>query len=136
MAREAELDLVEISPQAEPPVCRVMDYGKYQFEQSKRQKKKSKQVHVKEINLRTVTDVGDYQVKLRKAIRFLHQFDKVKFSVRFRGREMSHKELGMELLNRVEVDLADDGTVESRPQMEGYQMSMLIAPKGKKKPDA
>lgn len=128
------MDLVEIAPQAEPPVCRVMDYGKYRFEQSKKialQKKKQKQVQIKELKLRPVTDVGDYQVKLRSAIRFLEEGHKVKFTVRFRGREMSYQELGLDLLRRMERDLAILASVEQTPKLEGRQVSMVVAPKKK-----
>lgn len=135
MAYEAELDLVEISPGAEPPVCRIMDYGKYRFELNKKQqaaKKKQKQIQVKEVKFRPGTDVGDYQVKLRNLIRFLTDGDKAKITVRFRGRELSHKELGMDLLKQIETDLAEHATVEQFPKMEGRQMSMTLSPKKKK----
>ncbi len=134
-AEDAGLDLVEISPEAKPPVCKVMDFGKYLFEQKKAKaaaKKKQKVTHVKEIKFRPGTDIGDYQVKLRNLIRFLEDGDKAKITVRFRGREMAHQELGMELLKRVEKDLEEYGTVESRPSMEGRQMTMMIGPKKKK----
>ncbi len=134
-ARKSSLDLVEISPEAEPPVCKVMDFGKYLFEQKKAKaaaKKKQKVTQVKEIKFRPGTDIGDYQVKLRNLIRFLEDGDKAKITVRFRGREMAHQELGMELLKRVEKDLEEYGTVESRPSMEGRQMTMMIGPKKKK----
>ncbi len=132
IAADAGLDLVEVSPNAEPPVCRVMDYGKYKFEQNKKQqsaKKKQKQIHVKEIKFRPGTEEGDYQVKLRNLIRFLSAGDKAKVTLRYRGREMAHQELGYKLLQRVEADLADYGTVEQRPKMEGRQMVMVFAPK-------
>ncbi len=135
MAYEADLDLVEISPGAEPPVCRIMDYGKFRFELNKKQqaaKKKQKQIQVKEIKFRPGTDVGDYQVKLRNLTRFLADGDKAKVTVRFRGRELSHKELGMDLLKQIEVDLAEHAAVEQFPKMEGKQMSMTLAPKKKK----
>ncbi len=135
IAEEAELDLVEIAPTAEPPVCRIMDYGKFLFEQSKKQqqaKKKQKQTQVKEVKFRPGTDVGDYQVKLRNLVRFLTDGDKAKVTVRFRGREMAHQELGRDLLKRIEQDLAEYGTVEQFPKMEGRQMVMVIAPKKKK----
>jgi translation initiation factor IF-3 len=135
MAYEAELDLVEISPGADPPVCRIMDYGKFRFEQNKKlaaAKKKQKQIQVKEVKFRPGTDEGDYQVKLRNLIRFLTDGDKAKVTVRFRGRELSHKELGMELLKRIETDLVEHATVEQFPKMEGKQMSMTLAPKKKK----
>lgn len=134
-AAESGLDLVEISPEAKPPVCKVMDFGKHLFEQKKAKaaaKKKQKVTHVKEIKFRPGTDIGDYQVKLRNLIRFLEDGDKAKITVRFRGREMAHQELGMELLQRIEKDLEDYGTVESRPSMEGRQMTMMIGPKKKK----
>jgi translation initiation factor IF-3 len=132
IAEEAELDLVEVSPNAEPPVCRIMDYGKYRFEQNKKlqsAKKKQKQIQVKEIKFRPGTDEGDYQVKLRNLIRFLTEGDKAKVTLRFRGREMAHQELGRKLLDRVEADLSEHGAVEQRPKMEGRQMVMVFAPK-------
>jgi len=135
MAEEAELDLVEISPNAKPPVCRIMDYGKYRFEQAKKQgeaRKKQKQIQVKEIKFRPGTDEGDYQVKLRNLIRFLSEGDKAKITLRFRGREMAHQDIGVNLLKRVEDDLAPYGVVEQRPRMEGRQMVMTIAPIKKK----
>jgi len=131
-ATDAELDLVEIVPTAEPPVCRVMDYGKFLFEENKKRhaaKKKQKQVQVKEVKFRPGTDIGDYQVKLRNLIRFLQNGDRVKVTLRFRGREMAHQELGLQLLQRVEEDLKDYGTVEQRPKMEGRLMVMVVAPK-------
>lgn len=134
-AEEAKIDLVEISPDAEPPVCRVMDYGKHVFEKKKQQavaRKNQKQIQIKEIKFRPGTEDGDYQVKLRNLIRFLSDGDKAKVSLRFRGREMAHQELGMELLKRVEQDLLEYGTVEQYPKMEGRQLMMVIAPKKKK----
>ena len=134
-AEEAKLDLVEISPDAAPPVCRIMDYGKHLFEKKKQQavaRKNQKQIQIKEIKFRPGTEEGDYQVKLRNLIRFLSDGDKAKVSLRFRGREMAHQELGMELLKRVEADLAEYGTVEQHPKMEGRQLMMVIAPKKKK----
>jgi translation initiation factor IF-3 len=134
-AEEAKLDLVEISPDAQPPVCRIMDYGKHLFEKKKQQaqaRKNQKQIQVKEVKFRPGTDIGDYQVKLRNLIRFLEDGDKAKVSLRFRGREMAHQELGMELLKQVENDLAEYGTVEQYPKMEGRQLIMVIAPKKKK----
>ena len=135
LAEEADLDLVEVSPTAEPPVCRIMDYGKYVFEQNKKQqeaKKKQKQTQVKEIKFRPGTEEGDYQVKLRNLIRFLNDGDKTKVTLRFRGREMAHQELGRQLLKRVEKDLEEIGTVEQFPRMEGRQMVMVVAPKKSK----
>ncbi len=132
VADESGLDLVEIAPNAEPPVCRVMDYGKFRFEQSKKQqsaRKKQKQIQVKEVKFRPSTDVGDYAVKLRNLKRFLGEGDRTKVTLRFRGREMAHQELGLELLQRVEQDLAEFGIVEQEPKMEGRQMVMVIAPK-------
>jgi len=132
MAEEAGMDLVEIVPTAEPPVCRLMDYGKFRFDQKKKQneaKKKQKQVQIKEIKFRPGTDDGDYQVKLRNLIRFLEEGDKVKVTMRFRGREHAHRELGLELLKRVETDLAPYSIVEQQPQMEGRQMVMVLGPK-------
>ena len=135
MAMDADLDLVEISPTAQPPVCRVMDYGKYRFEQAKKlaaAKKKQKLIHIKEIKFRPGTDEGDYQIKLRNLVRFLSDGDKAKITVRFRGRELSHRELGMDLLKRIETDLAEHATVEQFPKLEGRQLSMTLAPKKKK----
>jgi translation initiation factor IF-3 len=132
LADEAELDLVEIAPQAEPPVCRIMDYGKYRFEENKKRhaaKKKQKQIQVKEVKFRPGTDEGDYQVKLRNLVRFLSGGDKAKVTLRFRGREMAHQELGRQLLQRIEADLEEYGAVEQFPKMEGRQMVMVIAPK-------
>jgi translation initiation factor IF-3 len=132
LAKNESLDLVEVSPNAEPPVCRIMDFGKYLFEQNKKaqqSKRKQKQVHVKEIKFRPGTDEGDYQIKLRKLVQFLESGDKTKVTLRFRGREMAHKELGANLLARVRGDLEEYGTVEQMPQMEGRQMIMVIAPK-------
>jgi len=131
-AEEAGLDLVEISPNAVPPVCRIMDFGKYQYEESKRKhaaKRKQKQIQVKEVKFRPGTDVGDYQTKLRKLINFLEEGDKTKITLRFRGRELAHQELGIEMLNRLESDLKDYGVVEQRPRLEGKQMVMVINPK-------
>jgi len=128
MAEAEGLDLVEISPQTTPPVCRIMDYGKYLFEQSKRLKKKSKQIQTKEIKLRPTTDIGDYQVKMRKATEFLQAGDKVKITIRFRGREMAYQDLGRELLARITHDLMEHGTAEQMPKMEGKQLTMILAP--------
>ncbi len=132
IAEEAKLDLVEISADAVPPVCRVMDYGKSIFEKKKQiaaAKKNQKQIQVKEIKFRPGTEEGDYQVKLRNLVRFLSDGDRAKVSLRFRGREMAHQELGMELLKRVEQDLLEYGSVEQHPKMEGRQLIMVIAPK-------
>lgn len=130
-AEEAGLDLVEIAPTAEPPVCRVMDYGKFLYEESKRKqaaKKKQRQIEIKEVKFRPGTDIGDYQTKLRNLIRFLEEGNKAKVTLRFRGREMAHQEIGIELLKRIEEDLKDHGTVEQRPRMEGRQMVMVFSP--------
>lgn len=127
-AEEVGLDLVEISPNIVPPVCRIMDYGKYLFELSKKAKKKSKQVQLKEIKMRPTTDIGDYQVKLRKAKEFLEDGDKVKFTIRFRGREMSYQEQGRELLNRIVRDIQDSAVIELFPRLEGRQMVMVVSP--------
>lgn len=126
------MDLVEVAPNSDPPVCRIMDYGKFVFEQSKKAqsaKRKQKQIHVKEVKFRPGTEEGDYQVKLKNLIRFLMHGDKTKVTLRFRGREMAHKELGLELLQRVQADLDEYGTVEQQPQLEGRQMVMVIAPR-------
>ncbi len=131
-ASDSQLDLVEIVPNAEPPVCRVMDFGKYLFDLNKKKsaaKKKQKQVQVKEIKFRPGTDDGDYEIKLRSLKRFLDNGDKVKVTLRFRGREMAHQELGGQMLKRVEADLSEMGSVEQFPKMEGRQMVMVIAPK-------
>jgi translation initiation factor IF-3 len=132
VAMEAELDLVEIAPSADPPVCRIMDHGKFLFEENKKRhaaKKKQKQIQVKEIKFRPGTEIGDYQVKLRNLKRFLENGDRVKVTMRFRGREMAHQEIGLQLLKRVEEDLSELGTVEQYPRVEGRQMVMVIAPK-------
>ena len=129
-----DLDLVEISPNAVPPVAKIMDYGKFKYEQSKKQheaKMKQKQVQIKEIKLRPGTDDGDYQVKMRNIIRFLEDGDKVKITLRFRGREMAHQEIGMAQLNRIEIDLAELAVIEQRPKLEGRQMVMMISAKKK-----
>jgi translation initiation factor IF-3 len=131
-ATELGLDLVEVAPNSDPPVCRIMDYGKFVFEQNKKAqsaRRKQKQIHVKEVKFRPGTEEGDYQVKLRNLIRFLSQGDKTKVTLRFRGREMAHQELGYELLKRVQSDLEELGQVEQHPQLEGRQMVMVIAPK-------
>ena len=131
MAEKVGLDLVEISPNADPPVCRVMDYGKFLYEDSKRKaaaRKNQKQTQVKEIKFRPGTDVGDYNIKLGKLKEFLLNGDKTKVTIRFRGREMAHKDLGMDLLKRVETDLQDYGAVEQFPKLEGRQMMMVLGP--------
>ncbi|MCG6895644.1 MAG: translation initiation factor IF-3 [Thiocapsa sp.] len=132
MAQEAGLDLVEIVPTSEPPVCRLMDFGKFLFDQKKKKseaKKKQRQVQVKEVKFRPGTDEGDYRVKLRNLTRFLNEGDKAKVTMRFRGREHAHRELGLDLLKRVENDLAELSIVEQQPQMEGRQMVMVLGPK-------
>lgn len=134
IAADAELDLVEVAPQAKPPVCRIMDYGKFLFEEGKKAqaaKKKQKQVQVKELKFRPGTDVGDYQVKLRNLLKFLDEGDRVKVTLRFRGREMAHQELGIQMLRRLESDVQEQGVVEQQPRLEGRQMVMVIAPKKK-----
>jgi translation initiation factor IF-3 len=134
MAEAAGLDLVEISPTADPPVCRVMDFGKFLFEANKKAhaaKRKQKQIQIKEVKFRPGTEEGDYQVKLRNLIRFLTEGDKAKITLRFRGRELAHQEIGRELLSRIQKDLSEVGTVEQFPMMEGRQMVMLIGPKKK-----
>ena len=133
-ALKAGVDLVEISPNAEPPVCRIMDFGKFLYEKSKsqkEQKKKQKQVQIKEIKFRPGTDEGDYQVKLRNLIRFLEEGDKAKVTLRFRGREMAHQDLGLNVLERVKSDLEELAVVESFPKVEGRQAVMMLAPKKK-----
>ena len=134
MAEEQDVDLVEISPTAKPPVCKLMDYGKYKYQQAKKRdeaKKNQKQVQIKEIKFRPGTDEGDYQIKMRNINRFLADGDKVKVTLRFRGREMAHQQLGAQLLERVKEDLAEVAQIESFPKMEGRQMVMMIAPKKK-----
>jgi len=134
LATEAALDLVEVSPTAEPPVVRVMDFGKYLFEQNKKAhsaKRKQKQIQVKEVKFRPGTEEGDYQVKLRSLIRFLTEGDKAKVTLRYRGREMAHQEIGRRLLARVQTDLAEHAVVEQNPLMEGRQMVMVFSPKKK-----
>ena len=134
MAEEAGLDLVEIQPTADPPVCRIMDYGKFKFEAQKKAnaaKKKQKIVEIKELKFRPTTDEGDYNIKLRNLRRFLEEGDKVKVNIRFKGREMAHQELGMQMAARIEKDLADEVVIEQRPRLEGRQMIMMIAPKRK-----
>ena len=135
-AQEAKLDLVEIAPDADPVVCKILEYGKFIFEAKKDKaaaKKKQRKTQVKEMKFRPGTEEGDYQVKLRNLTRFLNDGDKAKVTLRFRGREMAHQELGMELLKRIEVDLAEIGAVELHPKMEGRQLTMVLAPRGKKK---
>ena len=135
MAEEAGVDLVEIAPTAKPPVCRIMDYGKFKYQEAKRAheaKLKQKQVQVKEVKLRPGTDENDYQIKLRNMTRFLDDGDKVKVTLRFRGREMAHQEFGMRQLERIKADLDEVGQVEQMPKMEGRQMIMVIAPAKKK----
>ena len=136
-ASEAKLDLVLIAPEAEPPVCKIMDYGKHIFDLKKQKvanKKKQHKQTVKEIKFRPVTEEGDYQVKLRNLIRFLNDGDKAKVSLRFRGRELAHQHLGLELVQRIGRDLEDYGTVEQEPKMEGRQIVMVLSPAKKKKP--
>ncbi len=136
-ASEAKLDLVLIAPEAEPPVCKIMDYGKHIFDLKKQKvanKKKQHKQTVKEIKFRPGTDEGDYQVKLRNLIRFLNDGDKAKVSLRFRGRELAHQHLGLELVQRIGRDLVEYGTVEQEPKMEGRQIVMVLAPAKKKKP--
>ncbi len=135
IAEEAELDLVEIVPNANPPVCRVMDYGKFKFEEGKKAqqaRKRQKQIEIKEVKFRPSTDEADYQVKMRNLTRFLNEGNKGKVTIRYRGREMSHKELGMDVLQRIESELADLAVVEQKPKLEGRQMVMVLAPKKQK----
>ena len=135
-AQKETLDLVEISPDAEPPVCKIMDYGKHVFDIKKKvalQKKKQKQTQVKEMKFRPGTDEGDYNIKLRNLIRFLENGDKAKITLRFRGREMAHQQLGMDMMKRIEADLAELAQVEQFPKMEGRQMIMVLSPRSKKK---
>ena len=132
LAEEAGLDLVEISPNAEPPVCKIMDFGKFKYEQQKREaeaRKNQKIIEIKEIKFRPGTDTHDYDVKMRAVLKFLGEGDKVKVTLRFRGREMAHQDLGLDLLNRVRDDVGETGKVESIPKLEGRQMVMMIAPK-------
>ena len=134
MARSQELDLVEVSPTADPPVCRILDFGKFLFEQNKKAhaaKRKQKQIQVKEVKFRPGTEEGDYQIKLRNLIRFLGEGDKAKITLRYRGREMVHQELGFKLLQRVQQDLQEHGVVEQMPKLEGRQLVMVISPKRK-----
>jgi len=134
-AQSESLDLVEISPDAEPPVCKIMDYGKHIFDIKKKvalQRKKQKQTQVKEMKFRPGTDEGDYHIKLRNVTRFLENGDKAKVTLRFRGREMAHQELGMAMVKRIEADLGELAQVEQYPKMEGRQMTMVLAPRSKK----
>nr|WP_171165908.1 translation initiation factor IF-3 [Usitatibacter palustris] len=134
LAEEKDIDLVEIAPTAKPPVCRLMDFGKFKYAESKRAhqaKLKQKQIQVKEVKFRPGTDDGDYKIKVRNLIRFLTEGDKTKVTLRFRGREMAHQELGMQLLKRVEADLKEVGVVEQWPKLEGRQMIMILGPKKK-----
>ncbi len=134
MALAQEMDLVEVSPNADPPVCRILDFGKFLFEQNKKAhaaKRKQKQIQVKEVKFRPGTEEGDYQVKLRNLIRFLTEGDKAKVTLRYRGREMVHQELGFKLLQRVQQDLQEYGVVEQMPRLEGRQLVMVISPKRK-----
>lgn len=134
LASEAGLDLVEIVPTAEPPVCRIMDYGKHKFELNKRAqqaKKRQRQIHIKEVKLRPGTEEADYQVKLRNVFRFLEVGDKVKVTLRFRGRELRHQEFGMRILERIEEDVKDSAVIEQRPRLEGRFMVMMLSPKKK-----
>ena len=136
MAADVGLDLVEISPNAEPPVCRVMDFGKYQYEQKKQlsdAKKKQKKTHVKMIKYRPGTEEADYQIKFKNLVKFIDNGDKVKVVIWFRGREVQHRELGMEMLDRIEMDCEEFAVVEQRAKMEGRQLGMMLAPKSKKK---
>ena len=129
---EAGLDLVEISPQAEPPVCKILDYGKFKYEEQKKKneaRKKQRIIEIKEVKLRPGIDDHDYDVKMRSMVRFLDEGDKVKVTMRFRGREMAHQELGMEVLMRVKTDLDEKSKIEQMPRMEGRQMIMVLAPK-------
>ncbi len=131
LAEQAGLDLVEISPNATPPVCKIMDFGKYKYEQQKREseaRKKQKVIEVKEVKFRPNTDVHDYDVKMRNVVKFLENGDKVKVTLRFRGREMAHQNLGRDLLERVAEDVKEIGKVENMPKMEGRQMVMMIGP--------
>jgi translation initiation factor IF-3 len=134
MATAQGLDLIEVSPMADPPVCRIIDFGKFQFEQNKKTaiaKKKQKQIQVKEVKFRPGTDEGDYQIKLRNLIRFFEEGDKAKVTLRFRGREMAHTDIGRQMLMRLQQDLAPVAVVEQHPLMEGRQMVMMLAPKKK-----
>lgn len=134
MAQEQGLDLVEIQPNADPPVCRIMDFGKFRFDAQKKAsaaKKRQKQVEIKELKFRPTTDVGDYTIKMRNLRRFLEEGDKVKITIRFRGREMAHQELGDQMIKKIAADIVDEAVVEQYPRMEGRLMVMMIAPKKK-----
>ena len=134
LAEESGMDLVEIQPNAEPPVCRVMDFGKFRFEMQKKAsaaRKKTKQVEIKEVKFRPTTDDGDYAIKLRNMRRFIEEGDKIKITIRFKGREMAHTELGVQMIQRLEEDLKEEVVIESRPRLEGRQMVMMVAPKKK-----
>ena len=134
LAEESGMDLVEIQPQADPPVCRIMDFGKFRFEEQKKAhaaRKKQKVVEIKELKFRPTTDDGDYEIKLRNLRRFISEGDKVKINIRFRGREMAHTELGIEMAKRLEADLKEEVTIEQWPRLEGRQMIMMVAPKRK-----
>jgi translation initiation factor IF-3 len=134
MAEDAGMDLVEIQPNADPPVCRIMDFGKFKFEAQKKAaaaKKKQKTVEIKELKFRPTTDDGDYNIKLRNLRRFLEEGDKVKVNIRFKGREMAHQELGLQMAARIEADLADEVVIEQRARLEGRQMIMMMSPKKK-----
>ena len=134
MAQEQGLDLVEIQPNADPPVCRIMDFGKFRFDAQKKAsaaKKRQKQVEIKELKFRPTTDIGDYTIKMRNLRRFLEEGDKVKITIRFRGREMAHQELGDQMIKKIAADIVDEAVVEQYPRMEGRLMVMMIAPKKK-----
>ncbi|WP_395683864.1 translation initiation factor IF-3 [Dokdonella sp.] len=134
MAQDAGLDLVEIQPNGDPPVCRIMDFGKFKFDAQKKAhaaKKKQKQVEIKELKFRPVTDVGDYTIKMRNLRRFLEEGDKVKITIRFRGREMTHQELGRAMVDKISAEIAEEAVIEQYPRMEGRLMVMMIAPKKK-----
>ena len=134
MAQDAGMDLVEIQPNGDPPVCRIMDFGKFKFDAQKKAhaaKKKQKQVEIKELKFRPVTDIGDYTIKMRNLRRFLEEGDKVKITIRFRGREMTHQELGRAMVDKISADIAEEAVIEQYPRMEGRLMVMMIAPKKK-----
>ena len=135
LAEDAGLDLVEIAPMARPPVCRIVDFGKFKYQEQKRQheqRQKQKQVQVKEVKFRPGTDENDYQIKLRNMTRFLEEEDKVKVTLRFRGREMAHQDIGMRQIERIRADLQEMAVVEQMPKMEGRQMVMVLTPNKKK----